>query len=179
VLIPAGGPLSITYEVMSDTKLPLDRNAVIQKVLNANQPIGGVGRFRLEQEKDGQMLHAIPTVTKTSSGVLLPQTAVLDALISLSEGDRTSLQALEAICEAVSQVTQTKVVVGTVPVGLFIRQRDNGGVLNQKARDVLVQTLERTRSSENLSWQLLYDPGMKMYVLNIHTVAAPKETTKE
>jgi len=179
VLIPAGGSLSITYDVMSDTKLPLDREAVIQKVLNAHQPMGSVGRFRLEQEKDGQMLHAIPTVTKNSSGVLLPQTAVLDTFISLSEGDRTSLQTLEAICDAVSQVTQTKVVVGTVPLALFMRQRDREGVLNQKARDVLVQTLERTRGSENLSWQLLYDPGMKMYVLNIHTVSAPKEEIKE
>lgn len=178
VLIPSGGSLAITYDVMSDTKLPVDRDAVIRKVLNANQS-GGVARFRLEREKGSEMLHAIATVNKNASGALVPHTAVLDAVISVSQGDRTSLQTLEAICEAVSGATGTQVVVGTVPIGLFMNHRDNEVVVNQKARDVLVQTLERTGGRTNLSWQLFYDPGMKTYYLNIHTVPAPKAAVNE
>ena len=170
VLIPRGGSLSITYEVTRDTKLPLDRDTVIQKLLDANQPAGSVARFRLEHEKDGQMLHVIPTVTKTASGELVPHLSVLDAVISLSERDRPRMQTLEAICDAVSQATQTKVVVGSAPLNLFISQRDHEGVFNRKARDVLVETLKRTKSRANLSWRLLYDPGMKMYMLNVYPV---------
>ena len=178
VLIPAGGSLAITYDVMSDTKLPVDRDAVVRKVLNASQT-AGVSRFRLEREKDNAMLHAIAAVNKNASGALVPHAAVLDAVISLSQGDRTSLQTLHAICEAVSQATGTHVEVGAVPLGLFMNHRDNEVVVSQKARDVLVQTLERTGSGTNLSWQLLYDPGMKTYYLNIHIVPAPKAAANE
>jgi hypothetical protein len=171
VLIPKGGPLSITYEVDPNTKLPLDRDAVVQKVLDANQPAGSVARFRLEREKDGHMLHVIPTVNKTSAGELVPHTSVLDAVISLSQGDRTRLQTMDALCDAISQATQTKVEVGSAPLNLFMAQRDQEGVFNQKARDVLVQMLKRTRSRANLSWRLLYGPDMKMYMLNVYPVA--------
>jgi len=179
VLIPAGGSLAITYDVSADTKVPVDRDAVVRKVLDANQTPGGVSRFRLEREKGSEMLHAIPTVTKTAAGVFAQHTAVLDAVISISQGDRSSLQTLQAICEAVSQATGTQVVLGTVPIGPFMNHRDSEVVVSQKARDVLVQTLTRVGGSTNLSWQLLFDPGLKTYYLNIHVVPAVKAATNE
>jgi hypothetical protein len=101
----------------------------------------------------------------------VPHTSVLDAVISLSQGDRTRLQTMDALCDAISQATQTKVEVGSAPLNLFMAQRDQEGVFNQKARDVLVQMLKRTRSRANLSWRLLYGPDMKMYMLNVYPVA--------
>src|SRR5437868_2577570 len=95
--------------------------------------------------------------------------------------ERTGMKSLQALCEAVSQTTQTHVEVGTVPLNLFIKSRVQLGGDSSKARDVLNALLDGVKgggnlvkSGGNLSWQLFYDPGMKFYVLNVHQVIADK-----
>lgn len=175
VVIPKGGELSIDYELMPDTKLPVDREAVVKELLDADSRAGiASGRFRLE--RDGQILQVIPTMIKNSAGALVPQQSVLDESITLAKRNRNGLQTREAICAAVSKASQTQVIVGIIPLNLFLNHRDHEGANTQKARDILVKTLERTKNGSNLSWQLLYDPGMRVYVLNIHQIPIVKAT---
>jgi hypothetical protein len=96
---------------------------------------------------------------------------VLDAVISLPKGERSSAQTLDAICAAVSQATKTQVEAGMIPLNRFLQHRDQQGAINEKARTVLLNTLESTGT--NLSWQLFYDPGIKSYALNVHQVPPP------
>lgn len=169
VLVPKGGALVIEYDVMPDTGLPVDREAILRKLLETNSANGNPGRFRLE--KTGEVLHVISTASKSTAGTFAPQESVLDAVITLPAEERSGLQTLEAICAAVRQATQTPVVVGTIPLNLFLQHRDQQGAASEKARDVLLNTLKRT--GMNLSWRLLYGPGTKMYVLNIRQVPPP------
>ncbi len=168
VLIPKGGALSIEYEVDPTTNKPADITLVVQQLLDAQSTSGNAGMFRLE--RNGEVIHVIPTAVKNTAGALTPQESVLDAVISLPAEDRTGMQLLDAICVSVSQATETRVVVGTIPLNLFVKRRTQRGAANQKARDVLDTMLEDIKSGTNLSWQLFYDPGMKMYALNIHQV---------
>ena len=168
VLIPRGGALTVDYDVATATNAPSDRATVIQQLLDAQAASGNPGRFRLE--RNGQIVHVIPAFSKNSAGELVPEEPVLDAVITVPAGDRTGMQKLDAICEAISQVTQTRVVVGVVPLNLFFQHRDQQGAVSQKARDALAQILEAVGNGTSLSWQLLYDPGMRIYVLNIHEV---------
>ncbi len=176
VLVPKGGALVIDYDVMSDTGLPVDREAVIQQLLEANSVYGNAGSFRLERK--GQVLHVIPTAAKSSTGKLAAQESVLDTVISLPAEERSAMQTLDAICAAVSQATKTQVVVGMVPLNRFFQHRDQEGATSETARDVLLKLLERTGT--NLSWQLFYEPGIRMYALNIHQVGPTNRyATKE
>ena len=170
VLIPKGGTLTFEYDVPSDTNLPDDRQTVVQGLLDAYAASGNAGRFRLEN--DGRLIHVIPTAVNNSDGQLMPQDSILDTKISLTAGERTEMQRLEAICSAITEATKIPVWVGTVPTNLLLQHRDSEGAAQQKARDVLVNLLETVSSRANWSWQLFYDPspGLKIYMLNIHPV---------
>jgi hypothetical protein len=165
VLIPKGGELSFNYYVAPQTGLPPDPVVVVQQLLTASSQYGS---FRLE--KDHGIIHVIPTAIKGISGKLAPTKSVLDASITLAATERTGMQTLEALCAAISNTTKVQVVVGTVPLNLFMHHKDHQGVAGQRARQVLVQLFERMSNGKNLSWQLLYGPGTKMYALNIHVV---------
>jgi hypothetical protein len=95
---------------------------------------------------------------------------VLDVAISLPAQERSGAQTLRAICDAISKETKVPVMVGTIPLNMFLRYHSAQGVAEEKARDVLVGFLHRVDNSDRLSWRLLYDPGMKTYALNIHRV---------
>jgi hypothetical protein len=169
VLVPKGGYLAIDYNVMADTGLPIDREAVIQHLLDVNSANGNAGQFRLE--RTGNVLHVIPTASKNRSGEWSTQESVLDAVISLPEEERSSTKTVDAICAAISHTTNTQLGAGTIPLNQFLQHRDQHGAINEKARNVLLRTLENTGT--NLSWRLFYDPGIKMYALNIHQVPSP------
>ncbi len=169
VLVPRGGALEFTYEVVPNTKLPPDLAMVVQKLLDAQAARSNGGRFRLESS--GKIMHVIPTAIKNSKGVLVPQQSVLETIISLPTEERTVYDKLKSICAAIRHATRIPVVLGTIPEGWFRRERDKQGAARQKARDVLVNTFATMDYGTNLSWRLLYDPGDKIYVLNIRLVS--------
>lgn len=168
VLVPKGGPLVFEYDARGDSKHPPDPNVIVQGLLTAHDESGNAGRFRLVS--GDRITHVVPAAIKDISGRVVLQTSLLDVTISIRAKERNGLRMLEALCAEVSKSVQLPVVVGTVPYGLFLQHKDNQGVLNMKARDVLVQLLKRAGKGMRLSWRLLYDPGMRMYALNIHPV---------
>jgi hypothetical protein len=173
VRIPKGGTLAIDYEVTSANELPADREFVIQQLLDANSAAGNAGRFRIE--RDGELLHVIPTSDKSTAGLFTPHRSVLDAPITFSEEERSGVQKLRAICDAITQATNLRVVVGGFPANVLFPYRDRQGAANQKAREVLMDLLRGAKHGQNLSWRLLYDPEMKEYWLNIHLVPKSRQ----
>src|SRR5258705_4950464 len=176
VLVPKGGSLAITFKLTSDDNTPVRPESVVQKLLEVNGAAGNGGSFRLEVS--GPIVHVIPTAYKNSAGTLVPLQPVLDSLISIPAEERTGMQSLEALCAAVSEVTQTKVVVGTADVNLFAGHSYQLGAKDEKARDFLVRLLGNVRvagrlDDTDLSWRLLFDPTEKFYALNIHGVRKP------
>jgi hypothetical protein len=176
VLVPRGGSLAINFNVTSDENTFLRPESVAQQIIDANTKADNAGRFRLE--RSGEIVHVIPVAHRDSTEAWVPEQSVLDAIITIPSGDRTGLQALDALCVAVSRVTQTKVALGTVDINLFIRSRQELGADQERARDFLVRLLENTRANgklgeTKLSWQLLFGPATKDYRLNVHAVRKP------
>ena len=166
ILIPKGGQLSFEYDVIADTNLPGSPGVVVRQLLNAQAASDNSARFRLE--KSNAIIHVIPSAIKDESGRLTPQQSLLDTAVSLPPEERTGLRTLEALTESVGKATQSRIVVGNVPLGLFLRHKDRDGVASQKAREVLLELIQRISPERPLSWQLLYDPGLKIYVMNIY-----------
>jgi hypothetical protein len=168
-LAPRGGALEFTYDVASDTNLPVVPAMVVQKMLDAQAARDNGGRFRLET--NGQIMHVIPTAIKNSAGALVPQESILDSIISLPSGERTVLQKLESVCAVISRAINIPVELGTVPDHWFQQRRDQQGATNQRARDILGDTFETMGYGTDLSWWLYYSPTFKKYLLHIHFVS--------
>jgi hypothetical protein len=168
VLIPKGGELSFQYNVNRQTNLPINPGDVVQQLLDAQSASANAGRFRMEQHD--KIIHVIPSAVNDRSGTLMPQQSILDTVVTLAEEERTALKTLESLCGSITRVTQTRVVVGSVPLGLFLQHKDRQRIVGKTAREVLVQLFKRIDNEIKLSWQVLYDPGTKMYVINIHMV---------
>jgi hypothetical protein len=168
VLVPKGGPLVFEYDYSADSNQNPDPNLILEALLAVHTGSGNAGRFRLE--RGDQIFHVVPTRIKDISGKFVSQKSVLDVAISIPAKERNGLQMLEALCAEVSKSVQLRVVVGMAPYGLFLQHKENQEVESAIARDVLVQLLERAGNGTRLSWQLFYDPGLRMYALNIHRV---------
>jgi hypothetical protein len=163
VLIPKGGKLA--FEDDSNERPDPERS--LRRLLAAYAANLGSASFQIERREKG--FDIFPTAVKNVSGKLVPQASILDSVITLPKRERSGLRELEDVCAAIAKAKQMRVVVGTIPIGLFSHYKEEYGV-RSRARDVLIQLLARTGPATHLSWQLLYDPGLKMYVLNIHEV---------
>ena len=166
VLVPKGGTLVFDYDSGSESKPP-DPNLNVRQLLAAHTTSGNAGTFGMETSTD--VVHVFPTAVTDVSGRLTAQKSVLDEIINLPAQERTGLQTLEALCAAVGKATRQRVFVGTIPIRLFEQYKDRQE-RKMKARDALVQLLEKTRNGARLSWRLLYDPGQKIYALNIRPI---------
>jgi hypothetical protein len=165
-LDPKGGSLEITYR-MSPGPVRLDEiRYVIQRVLDDHAERNNPGRFRLQQE--GEIFHVIPAQYRDSSGRLADARSILDTPISFPEEERSALETLKLIKNAVNKAGRIKIAIGTVPANFLHHKSSRQGATNEKARDVLVRTLKATNTK--FSWQLFYAPGWKMHFLNVHSV---------
>jgi hypothetical protein len=165
-LAPKGGHLEISYFVSQATGKPENPKALLQMLLNAHAASANPGRFELRQT--GQVFHVAPSQVKDIRGRWAHQASILDTPITFPEKERSVFETLEAITRVLSSATQMKVAIGTIPLNLFVRHRTTQSASSEPAREVLIKTLEST--NRKFSWRLLYDPGMKMFALNVRSV---------
>jgi hypothetical protein len=167
VLVPSGGPFSFTYEVplpKASSERILD---LLSSVVTEYNGTGNPGAFRAVLSEGA--LHIVPTAVKGIDGALVAQSSLLETAISLpAQQGRTAYAAIKAVTEAVAEATGQPIIIGAAPLNALGRFRLENGATNRPARHLLLNAFEATGAP--LSWQLFYDPGMKLYVLNIHVV---------
>jgi hypothetical protein len=168
VLVPKKGTLTFEYNILTDSYLPSDPLMVLQELLTAQAASPNAGRFRVE--KIGRIMHVIPTEIRDTEGKLISQESVMDATISLAAGEDTYLQRVKDICVAVEKATKQQILISGINSAFFFQHKDQQQINRQKARDALSNLLETLGNETSWSWQLLYDPGVKWYVLNIGRV---------
>src|SRR5262249_47065837 len=130
------------------------------------------GRFAVRQ--DGEMFHVIPTQVRDISGKWVQQTSILDTPISLYVEEQNYYQLIRAILAEVSNANGVEVILNAPQfASTFEGQTGRVNATNQRARDVLMTALHAM--SNRFTYRLLYDPGVKYYVLNVHLAAEPAE----
>jgi hypothetical protein len=128
----------------------------------------------------------VPTKVRDANGILSPDKSPLEVSISLPTQERTAKEAMDAICAAILANSGKKVVMGQEPFSTGLRSTDARGAksayyvtigaTNEPARSVLQRTLAslewanpRIKSPiPKMAWRLLYDPGERVYALNVH-----------
>lgn len=161
---------------------PADAMSLFQSVLDDHVRAGNPGEFALVQSGDGVVI--VPIRVREASGILVPDQSPLEVRISLPDLERTDLETLYAICAAIQANSGRTVRVGTTPF-LGLRSSDTRGsyyvtigASNEPARGVLQRTLAGLQWADPLTqgpilkmaWWLLYDPGERVYALNVHQV---------
>lgn len=166
VLVPKAGRLHVSYVMRGKPNQLNDIAVVIRLLLEAHAEQVLPGTFRLDQTD--KHFHVVPIAVKGEDGILVEAGSVLDAKIDITEGERTGIEALEAICAALRHATGEHVTPGMAPVGLLAERTVSIGASHETARGVLVRALRDTE--HRMSWRLFYDPGLKWHLLNVHVV---------
>jgi hypothetical protein len=165
VLIPAGGVLDFEYPVDGSGKVQEQTPDLVHRLLKqyAN---GATSTFTVQA--DGDALHVIPAMVRNKRGEFVSTTPLLDNAISIPSAQRNGFEMLSAICDELTRVSGHRVFVATVPLKAIHAYRAEMGADNERARVVLGRVVQCV--SRQLSWRLLYDPGLGWYALNIHAV---------
>ena len=173
-LVPVGGAVNIsipTTVIDSRALVP-----VLGQLLQSHSALQRGGHFRLLE--DGGVFHVIPTEVQDRSGNWQPQSSLLDSTITVPKlTNANGGTMLNAICESLTKGSGARVVVGIVPVNMLMQHRGDLEANSEVARTVLLRAL--AFSSPQLSWSLLYDAGLQIFVLNVSLIEKPGPTSPQ
>jgi hypothetical protein len=141
---------------------------VLREVLTQSEHVTSSATFRIE-ETNG-IIHVVPSAIKGATGETVLIRSLLETPVQLPAQERNGMQMLEAWVDAVSANSKQQIIVGSAPLNLFLASKDDKGLTSANARDALTEILMRFGKGRKLSWQLFYDPGQKVYAINIHLV---------
>jgi hypothetical protein len=174
-LIPKGRAFQFQYRV-NNGKPQEDTKSLIRRMLTEYASLGGpVYDVQERATEHGTEWHVIPVKARNKGGDLVQQTALLDNIIYVPRENRGALDMLAEICQQLSILWGHRVGLGVAPFTAFISYQAEFGAINQPARDVLADVLDRFTAP--LVWQLFYDPDLGWYVLNIHVTPYPSSTS--
>lgn len=163
VLIPRPLLLKTSVLINSETRELQDLEQVLRMILDQYNADNLPGKFALE--RDGRYFHIVPKQVRAESGGWIQVDSILKTRITMTKEKRNVYEALNALCSALSSVTERQVGVGAVPLKSFIRRQCDIGAENEIALAVLHQILAGYGSY--YSWRLFYDVGQAGYALNI------------
>jgi hypothetical protein len=172
-LIPRRGVLNFAVALPTVSTTAGSAATVAQHVLDLHTANGNAGQFKLLHV--GDMLAIVPVAVRDSAGVMVSTQSPIEARISLPSLERDSKQAIDDFCKTVSLASGRTLLMARPPArGLVVTV----GAGNEVARDVLVRIISGFQWKDprhvaklpRLTWSMLYDPGLKAYVLNIYQV---------
>jgi hypothetical protein len=174
ILIPKRVAFEFHYK--TENAKPQEDTATLLERMVAEYGSLGRSTFAVQRREttNGTEWHVVPTRVRDESGVLAEQPALLDRIVSIPPGERSALDMLGEICRQLTLLSGRRVGVGNVPVNPLIAYHAKLGASSESARDVLADLLSRFKN--RMVWEFFFDPGLKWYMLNIHSVATPPTT---
>lgn len=174
VLIPKGGSFTFTFDLPAAGAYPggglrLSATAagdVIAGMLQSYASTRDEDMFTVT--RSDRLFHVVPTHFINQSGKPESLTPLLSTELTVSPKSRTGVDLVGEICRSLSQAAGQSVVIGNVPSSLLANHPTTITASSEPARAVLSRLLQEFDIP--LSWQLFYDPGLRLYVLNIHSV---------
>lgn len=162
---PAVGRFDFRYEFPAGGSR--DMMALLRSLVAQYHSTGYPGEFRVV--KEGSTFHVVPMAVRDRGGVRVPYLSPLDSRVSLDDGTKSALSAVEGLLGTVGARTGEQIQLGTIPERLLANAEVQIGADNERARTVLLRILGAT--GMRLSWRLLRDAGEGgASVLNIHVV---------
>lgn len=185
ILIPAGGTLEVRQIVVPSGPVSLapdsrssekdERTRLVEqalrRILEVQASRTNGGRFGV-RESPG-MLHVVPTHIRNREGQWISKAPILDSRISIPPAERTAMDMLNEVCDALSEQSGLKMGLGSGPLRTLSGAKSLYGATDEPARDVLVRTLDQ--AGGYMTWRLSFSPNLRWYLLNIIPLRRPPE----
>jgi len=173
--VPPGAPRLLVprdrlfrFEYNTNSNRPQE---VLPSLVKTYNSASASDAFRVIQQ--GTLYHVVPTKSLDAKGESRDRRSRLDVGVTVDDRARNAYEMLEAVLKQVSAAAGEPIGLGLVPMNLLMSTRVSDGAQKEIARDVIVRTLEATKS--NISWQLFCDPGaLRLCALNLHLVPVHK-----
>lgn len=169
IMIPRGGQATLEVPVSSQ----LDSATIVNIITNmrlaheARYP----GKFTVHRREAGWYVE--PTSVRGVSGSMAPQTPVSETSISLPEQQRNAAECLDAILQQAGKKVGVKIGIGMIPAAPFAASSVKCGANNEPLAVVLARLFSAVGGGQNgngnMSYRLLYDATVRMYMLNLRT----------
>jgi hypothetical protein len=160
--VPAGKNFSVKFPATAP-----EEEKTLRLVVDAYDRSQNPGQFELRRSDHGDF-YAVGTAAHDEKGAVAKQRALFDLPVTLATEERTITETVDLICKAVGKQNQVAVGMGVYPRSLLDHSPVKVGGNNVQARELLQQSLQG--ADRRLYWRLLFDPSIKGYVLNIHSV---------
>ncbi len=175
ILIPRGGSLAVAAASVRRGQ-PVDAAVVLENAKAQLEAASLPGRFTITQTPLAVFVE--PRQIRTSSGGWANVTPVLSTPIRFARERRTAAATLALIVSETAKSAGTRVEVVSEPMGVFAAVEVELGVEDQPARAALVALFEQVsarlipdgRERTLFSYRMLFDPGLRYYLLSIATV---------
>lgn len=162
-----GGPLDVSFEVPGVGQAPPEAQAaqIIRAILEQYEQLKYPGRYRLEVSDRGVM-HVIPFEVKNHDGTPTKVVPVLDTKISLQpQREISGERAIGETTRALGRVTGITILDGGVADNRLSQVNLTFANAPTVARELVDAAAIQSGASN--CWLLLYDPGARLYVLNV------------
>jgi hypothetical protein len=183
IQVPRGGQAVFFSSVPSDA-IAESLDSVMVHLLEQHAAAGFPGRYSWERAA------AIPSVAPASvrdqSGQWVQVRSVLSKSVYLPIKERTAAALLEEVLQKVGESGDFRIGVARAPIQLFATTRITSGANGETAAHLINQLLIRLsaghakdpRSASIMSYRLLYDPGIKWYLLSVIPTRAAQPSTE-
>jgi len=178
IIVPRGGTLSFDSPLLAQRIDVNDLRTLLTQLGVSYEASNVTGRFVVARR--GSAFFVEPIAVRARSGPLRSVQSVFSTPISMPLQQRSAAECLLWIAGQVTRNTGLQVGIGAVPFAAFANTTVTiGGGSDQPASALLSQLLAQVSATSAggeqniaLSYRLLFDPGLKYYMLNVHRVEA-------
>jgi hypothetical protein len=168
IVVPKKGAISLD-SVFSAKPQIADALSLATELRLQYEANGYAGRFTVKQV--GSVPTVEPISARGSDCAWTTASPVMETRISFPALARDASDTLAVILKAVAEKVGVKIATASVPVIAFTNRRITLGANDEPANAVLVNLFEQLSSGPAAwSYHLLYDPGLKYYLIDIAAV---------
>jgi hypothetical protein len=183
IIVPKGGALVSVRTPLADTPTIGDALSLLTEIRGQHEASGYPGRFRVRQV--GDMVTVDPISVRTLDGSWKSSVAAMDTPVTFPMMKRNAAETLILIAKTLTDSLGIKVGLGRFPMIAFANANVEIGSSDEPAGTVITRLFgqlsavqsPRAGDLSRYSYRLLYDPGVKYYLLHVHAVT-PKMSQK-
>lgn len=168
LMVPRKGTVRVTANAAAFTGSAADQLFLIGTLLNSYRGNGLPGDFAIEQA-NGQS-YVIATSVMGRDGKMIDVKSPMKVRISVPSAPRSLYDTVATILDAVSDAAGVRIDAGAVPD--WPTPTLSFGAEQETARDVVARLFSQI-GQHPISYRLLFDPTLKMYMLNVYSVPGP------
>ena len=177
IMVPRGGQLVLDGTLLNPQPGVGDLLPILTQLRTQYEAASYPGRFGITQISGVATVE--PVAVLSPDGAWKNVTAAMQTHISFASGQRKASETLILLAKTMSQRLSVKVGIGRIPFAAFENTQFTMGANDEAAGVTLVRIFNQLSQSNSAvlpgpisySYSLLYDPGLKYYMLHVNAIS--------